>query len=67
MLERNPRLTPVDVRKILIASAKRLGPANMFGAGLVDPMKAIEMATPRSTQAPVPATTRPTTTAAVRP
>ena len=68
MLERNPRLTPVDVRRILIASAKRIGPANMFGAGLVDPMRAIEMATPRSTEAPAPATTRPTTTAAaVRP
>ena len=52
MLERNPRLTPVDVRRILIASAKRIGPANMFGAGLVDPMKAIEMAAPRSAAAP---------------
>ena len=68
MLERNPRLTPVDVRRILVATAKRIGPANMFGAGLVDTMKAIEMATPRSTEAPAPATTRPTTTAAaVRP
>ena len=68
MLERNPRLTPADVRRILVATAKRIGPANMFGAGLVDTMKAIEMATPRSTEAPAPATTRPTTTAAaVRP
>jgi subtilisin family serine protease len=67
MLERNPRLTPDDVRKILTASAKRLGPAAMFGAGLVDPVRAIEMATPRSTQAPAPATVRPTATAAVRP
>src|SRR5262249_13560947 len=27
MLERNPKLTPADVRKILTATAKRLGPA----------------------------------------
>ena len=39
MLERNPRLTPADVRKILISSAKRLGPTNEFGAGLVDPVQ----------------------------
>src|SRR5262245_48274371 len=65
MLERNPQLTPVDIRRILTATAKRLGPANLFGAGLIDTMKAIEMATPRSTEAP--ATARPTATAAVRP
>jgi subtilisin family serine protease len=74
MLERNAKLTPPDVRRILIASAKRLGPANQFGAGLVDPIRAIEMATPRSAAVPamshpatVTATTRPTTTAAARP
>jgi len=66
MLERNPRLTPADVRRILASTAKRLGPASLFGAGLVDPVRAVEMATPRSTQAPSPART-PTTTAAVRP
>jgi filamentous hemagglutinin family protein len=54
MLERNPRLTPAEIRKILTASAKRIGPSNMFGAGLVDPVRAIEMATPRSAQAPAP-------------
>ena len=53
MLERNAKLTPADVRKILAASAKRIGPSNQFGAGLVDPVRAIEMATPRSTQAPI--------------
>jgi len=52
MLERNAKLTPADVRKILAASAKRLGPSNMFGAGLVDPVLAIGMATPRSAAAP---------------
>jgi subtilisin family serine protease len=72
MLERNPKLTPADVRRILTASAKRLGPANQFGAGLVDPIRAIEMSTPRSSAAPaaprpVTAAPRPTTTAAATP
>jgi filamentous hemagglutinin family protein len=48
LLERNPRLTPDDVRRILTASAKRLGPNNEFGAGLVDPAKALRLAEPRS-------------------
>jgi hypothetical protein len=65
MLERNPKLTPADVRKILAASAKRLGPPNLFGAGLVDPIRAIEMATPRSAAAPVSPVRR--TAAAARP
>ncbi|MPZ41073.1 MAG: S8 family serine peptidase, partial [Rhizobiales bacterium] len=52
MLERNPKLTPADVRKILAASAKRLGATNQFGAGLVDPVRALEMAAPRSAAAP---------------
>ena len=52
MLERNAKLTPADVRKILIASAKRLGPTNQFGAGLVDPVRALELAAPRSATAP---------------
>ena len=62
MLERNAKLTPADVRRILTASAKRLGPANQFGAGLIDPLRAIEMATPRSAAAP--ATPRPAAAAA---
>ncbi|MCC6888596.1 MAG: S8 family serine peptidase [Hyphomicrobiales bacterium] len=51
MLERNPKLKPADVRKILAASARRLGPTNQFGAGRVDPLRAIEMASPRSAAA----------------
>jgi len=56
MLERNPRLTPADVRRILTQSAKRLGPNDQFGAGLIDPVKALQLATPRSVEA-APATT----------
>jgi subtilisin family serine protease len=54
LLERNPKLTPADVRRILIMSAKRLGPANEFGAGLIDPVKALELAAPKSAAAPAP-------------
>jgi subtilisin family serine protease len=49
MLERNPRLRPADVRRILTTTARRLGTGtrdNNFGAGLVDPMKAIAAAGP---------------------
>jgi subtilisin family serine protease len=56
LLERNPALKPADIRKILAASAKRLGPNNEFGAGLVDPVKALELAAPRSAAAPAPIT-----------
>src|SRR5206468_5565766 len=38
LLERNPQLKPDEIRKILTGSAKRLGPNNEFGAGLVDPV-----------------------------
>ena len=48
MLERNPKLSPADIRRILTASAKHLGPIDQFGAGLVDPAKAVELAAPRS-------------------
>jgi subtilisin family serine protease len=47
MLERNPNLTPADVRRILSGTARPLGPSHLFGAGLVDPVRAIEMATSR--------------------
>ena len=50
MLERNPRLTPMDVRRILTLSAKKLGPNDQFGAGLIDPGKAILLANPRSVE-----------------
>jgi hypothetical protein len=50
MLERNPKLSPADVRRILVASAKRLGPNDQFGAGLVDPSKALQLAAPKSAE-----------------
>src|SRR5262249_26879710 len=40
LLERNPKLTPADIRRILTASAKRLAPGERddnFGSGLIDP------------------------------
>jgi len=45
LLERNPNLTPEDVRKIFTASAKHPGAKDRddaFGSGLVDPSKAIK-------------------------
>lgn len=44
MLERNPNLTPAEVRRILSATAKPLGPSESFGAGLIDPVRAIQRA-----------------------
>ena len=44
IIERNPELGPEDVRKILTSSAHRLGNADDFGSGLVDPSRAIETA-----------------------
>jgi filamentous hemagglutinin family protein len=51
LLERNPKLTPADIRRILTSSAKRLGPGDRdenFGSGLVDPLKALQLAIPRT-------------------
>ena len=45
MLERDPRLTPADVRKILESTAIDLGPKGndtQFGWGLVNPQKALD-------------------------
>jgi subtilisin family serine protease len=45
MLERDPSLTPAEVRKILEATATDLGPKGkdkQFGWGLVNPQKALE-------------------------
>jgi subtilisin family serine protease len=56
LLERNPKLTPADIRRILTASAKRLAPGERddnFGSGLIDPLQALQLADPRI------ATTRP--------
>jgi hypothetical protein len=52
MLERNPRLTPNDVRAILSATAKKLPQGrNEIGAGLVDPVQALSKAGPKQAQA----------------
>jgi subtilisin family serine protease len=45
LLERNPNLKPEDIRKILTSTATHLaGSDDDYGAGLVDPSKAIETA-----------------------
>jgi filamentous hemagglutinin family protein len=47
LLERNPTLTPEDVRQILTSSAHRLSAKDRdddFGSGLIDPSKAIQTA-----------------------
>ena len=44
LLERNPKLTPDDVRTILTTSARKLGASTDFGSGLVNPSKAIQTA-----------------------
>jgi subtilisin family serine protease len=51
LLERNPKLMPADVRRILTQSAKRLSPGDRddsFGSGLIDPLKALQLADPRT-------------------
>jgi len=51
MLERNPRLTPAEVRSILSATAKKLPQGrNEVGAGLVDPVQALAKSAPKSAQ-----------------
>ena len=50
LLARNPQLKPADIRRLLVSTASRLGAgvaARDFGAGLVDPSKAIEAAAAR--------------------
>jgi len=47
MIERNPALTPNDVKKILMDTAKRIGPKGKdFGAGLVDALQAVSAVKP---------------------
>jgi hypothetical protein len=46
LIARNPSLKPEQIREILVRTAKALGPTAMnpqFGAGLVDPLKALKM------------------------
>src|SRR6266540_335250 len=62
LLERNPKLRPADIRRILTMSAKRLGPGERddnFGSGLIDPLQALQLADPRSATTTPPAPTRP--------
>jgi subtilisin family serine protease len=52
MLERNPRLTPAEVKAILTATAKKLPQGkNEVGSGLVDPVQAIAKSGPKQAQA----------------
>lgn len=49
MMERNPRLTPADVRRILMRSARTLAGgqrAQDYGAGMVDALRAVSAAGP---------------------
>jgi subtilisin family serine protease len=50
LIERNPALTPAQVRKILVDTATRLGPKGRdrdFGAGLVNALDAVTAAKPK--------------------
>lgn len=50
LLARNPKMKPADVRRVLTTTASALGasPRNSeFGAGLVDPLKAVDAAAAR--------------------
>jgi subtilisin family serine protease len=54
LIERNPKLTPSDVRRILTRTAKSLGrgeSARDFGAGLVNAYQAVSSAGPREANA----------------
>jgi subtilisin family serine protease len=55
LIERNPALSPAQVRKILIDTATRLGPKSRdpdFGAGLVNALDAVKAAKPKSRSGP---------------
>jgi hypothetical protein len=62
VLERNPKPTPADIRRILTMSAKRLSPGDRddnFGPGLIDPLQALQLADPRTATTTPPPPTRP--------
>jgi subtilisin family serine protease len=62
LLERNPKLRPADIRRILTASAKRLGSGERddnFGSGLIDPLQALQLAEPRTATTTPPPPMRP--------
>jgi len=47
LIERNPGLTPKDIRRILMRTAKHLGPRGAerdYGAGLVNALQAVTAA-----------------------
>ena len=51
LMERNPALTPNDVRRILMGTAKHLGPKGdqQFGPGLVNALQAVTSANQAAT------------------
>jgi len=60
LIAQNPKRTPDEIRAVLMSTAKHLGPNGVnaqFGAGLVDPLKALRVAPPQATL--VPAATPP--------
>src|SRR4029077_9000524 len=51
LLEREPERAPAYIRRIRPLSAKRLSPGDRddnFGAGLIDPLQALQLADPRT-------------------
>jgi subtilisin family serine protease len=61
LIERNPLLTPDEVKKILMGTARDLGPKGHdpgFGAGLVNALQAVMAAKPDRLPPPGPALSR---------
>jgi subtilisin family serine protease len=61
LIERNPSLTPADVRRILTRTAKALGPRGSerdFGSGLVDAYQAVSSARSSGATAAAPSKTK---------
>jgi hypothetical protein len=59
MIQREPRLTPDRLRRILLETAKDLGPKgrdHLFGAGLADAFGAVSAEGPVTAAAPQPVT-----------